>query len=81
MKRTSSAGKPKRANKFNAAQQLGKRSMLEVNADRMLTEAGLSYDYEPRSYELRPAFNFCFFTGEKGIMKKKCIARNMSYCP
>lgn len=78
--RTRAASK-KRASKYNAANKLGKRSGLEVTCDTLLTGAGIPFDYEPRSIELRPKFNFCYYDGVKGVMKQKCIARNMSYTP
>lgn len=76
-------GKPplKRKSKYNAAQKQGKKSNLEVTCDKLLREAGILFDYEPRSYELLPKFNFCFYDGVKGIMKQKCIGRNMVYTP
>ena len=80
---TKKSGEPKkpRKSKFNNAKSLGFDSMLEVTANTMLTESGILFDYTPQSIELKPSFKQCFYMGEKGLMKQKCVARNVSYTP
>jgi len=80
---TKKSGEPKkpRKSKFNNAKSLGFDSMLEVHASEMLKDAGIPFNYTPKSIELKPSFKQCFYMGEKGVMKQKCVARNISYTP
>jgi hypothetical protein len=59
----------------------GKRSPLEIKCEAMLIEAGIPFEYEPRSYELAKGFKFCSYDGSKGVLKEKCIGRPVTYKP
>jgi len=72
---------PKRKSKYNAAKALGKDSNLEVLCDKMLTEAGIVFEYNTRHYMLSEGFKFCSYDGHKDGMKQKCIGRPITYSP
>lgn len=71
----------RKSGKYNARATKGKRSQLEINAEKVLIESKLTFTYEQHKIELTSPDNFCVFEVKKGVLKEVCTIRKMEYTP